>query len=102
SCSCFFCQAEYGIRDYKVTGVQTCALPICSVARTQLARTAGGAGARPCDEREVHTCQGKPGVPNGSGNTSTSKRARKSGDDRKRPEERRVGKGCGSRWVEDE
>src|SRR5256885_13182057 len=24
----FFCQAEDGIRDYKVTGVQTCALPI--------------------------------------------------------------------------
>src|SRR5256885_14050987 len=31
SCSCcfFFFQAEDGIRDYKVTGVQTCALPIC-------------------------------------------------------------------------
>src|SRR5256885_4116956 len=26
---CFFFQAEDGIRDYKVTGVQTCALPIC-------------------------------------------------------------------------
>src|SRR5256885_12244191 len=26
---CFFVQAEDGIRDYKVTGVQTCALPIC-------------------------------------------------------------------------
>src|SRR5256885_10048253 len=25
-----FFQAEDGIRDYKVTGVQTCALPICS------------------------------------------------------------------------
>src|SRR5256885_3334258 len=25
---CFFFQAEDGIRDYKVTGVQTCALPI--------------------------------------------------------------------------
>src|SRR5256885_1434647 len=29
SVSCFFCQAEDGIRYYKVTGVQTCALPIC-------------------------------------------------------------------------
>src|SRR5256885_1342734 len=29
----FFFQAEDGIRDYKVTGVQTCALPICP-ART--------------------------------------------------------------------
>src|SRR5256885_814773 len=29
SCHFFFFQAEDGIRDYKVTGVQTCALPIC-------------------------------------------------------------------------
>src|SRR5256885_2404493 len=28
----FFFQAEDGIRDYKVTGVQTCALPISGVA----------------------------------------------------------------------
>src|SRR6266446_329367 len=27
-CAVFFFQAEDGIRDYKVTGVQTCALPI--------------------------------------------------------------------------
>src|SRR5688500_19688054 len=30
---CFFFQAEDGIRDYKVTGVQTCALPICASTR---------------------------------------------------------------------
>src|SRR5256885_16757046 len=30
----FFFQAEDGIRDYKVTGVQTCALPIWCVLRT--------------------------------------------------------------------
>src|SRR5256885_10731258 len=29
----FFFQAEDGIRDYKVTGVQTCALPICAGLR---------------------------------------------------------------------
>src|SRR2546426_12204755 len=29
----FFFQAEDGIRDYKVTGVQTCALPICRAKR---------------------------------------------------------------------
>src|SRR2546426_2370665 len=29
---CFFFQAEDGIRDYKVTGVQTCALPISFMA----------------------------------------------------------------------
>src|SRR5205807_7886302 len=28
----FFFQAEDGIRDYKVTGVQTCALPISSIS----------------------------------------------------------------------
>src|SRR5256885_4955672 len=28
---CFFFQAEDGIRDYKVTGVQTCALPISDI-----------------------------------------------------------------------
>src|SRR2546426_7247779 len=32
----FFFQAEDGIRDYKVTGVQTCALPIC-IRRRDLA-----------------------------------------------------------------
>src|SRR5256885_3670354 len=31
----FFFQAEDGIRDYKVTGVQTCALPICARARRE-------------------------------------------------------------------
>src|SRR5256885_2169249 len=30
----FFFQAEDGIRDYKVTGVQTCALPICVLMGT--------------------------------------------------------------------
>ena len=32
----FFFQAEDGIRDYKVTGVQTCALPISSVVEVVL------------------------------------------------------------------
>src|SRR2546426_5602206 len=33
----FFFQAEDGIRDYKVTGVQTCALPISSAEATEAA-----------------------------------------------------------------
>src|SRR5690349_21903020 len=33
SCSPFFFQAEDGIRDLYVTGVQTCALPICAGGR---------------------------------------------------------------------
>src|SRR2546426_3520378 len=32
-CLFFFFQAEDGIRDYKVTGVQTCALPISRAGR---------------------------------------------------------------------
>src|SRR5256885_11501587 len=38
----FFFQAEDGIRDYKVTGVQTCALPIST------ARGPAGRSRRPC------------------------------------------------------
>ena len=34
-CVFFFFQAEDGIRDYKVTGVQTCALPICCAVAGQ-------------------------------------------------------------------
>src|SRR5256885_5355473 len=34
--SVFFFQAKDGIRDYKVTGVQTCALPICKKNRHTL------------------------------------------------------------------
>src|SRR2546430_9952473 len=33
SLSCFFFQAEDGIRDLTVTGVQTCALPILRLSR---------------------------------------------------------------------
>src|SRR5256885_12112290 len=32
----FFFQAEDGIRDYKVTGVQTCALPICQMVHHRI------------------------------------------------------------------
>src|SRR5256885_6243394 len=39
---CFFFQAEDGIRDYKVTGVQTCALPICFQSRARPAPTLSG------------------------------------------------------------
>src|SRR2546422_7870924 len=37
ACICFFFQAEDGIRDVAVTGVQTCALPI-SVAHNEMYR----------------------------------------------------------------
>src|SRR2546426_6761204 len=38
--SFFFFQAEDGIRDYKVTGVQTCALPILELLRARGLRRA--------------------------------------------------------------
>src|SRR2546430_9581843 len=38
---CFFFQAEDGIRDLTVTGVQTCALPIWRGSRQRLLRAAG-------------------------------------------------------------
>src|SRR5256885_7717729 len=61
----FFFQAEDGIRDYKVTGVQTCALPIWPVqfsdpdcAFDVRANVAGGgsvtwAGINLCDVKSV-------------------------------------------------
>src|SRR5256885_479084 len=40
----FFFQAEDGIRDYKVTGVQTCALPICESPLERAGKTDGYRG----------------------------------------------------------
>src|SRR6266496_3791379 len=66
----FFFQAEDGIRALYVTGVQTCALPICLGERAARHRLAG-------DDR------GEP-----------APRHRLAG----RSEERRVGEECSSRW----
>src|SRR5690606_41128680 len=41
---CFFFQAEDGIRDFHVTGVQTCALPICITATISESGTFRNAG----------------------------------------------------------
>src|SRR6266850_2449296 len=62
----FFFQAEDGIRDYKVTGVQTCALPIWSCRpRPRLPGTAAGAWRgrgkerwRGCDRRRSRLKRG--------------------------------------------
>src|SRR5207253_6720562 len=45
----FFCQAEDGIRDGHVTGVQTCALPIFKLK----SRSGGKSGLRRLLEREI-------------------------------------------------
>src|SRR2546427_2636039 len=66
----FFFQAEDGIRDLTVTGVQTCALPIST--------TPGSASAAPRSMPRILACA--------------------CGDRRIRSEERRVGKECRSRW----
>src|SRR5215470_19415374 len=58
----FFFQAEDGIRDATVTGVQTCALPISSapgaLART-VRRAAGGRGFPACRDRSEERRVGK-------------------------------------------
>src|SRR5437016_10808637 len=69
----FFFQAEDGIRDWSVTGVQTCALPIFPLSCV---------GSRPLRTRP-------PGQPAFRTECSSC---------RTRSEERRVGKECRSRW----
>src|SRR5256885_10814549 len=50
----FFFQAEDGIRDYKVTGVQTCALPISASCRDRARGSRGAArGARYSGARDA-------------------------------------------------
>src|SRR5256885_7266459 len=63
----FFFQAEDGIRDYKVTGVQTCALPICcatSPPNSPTSPTTAWAQAMTCWSRtwRPRASCGKPGT----------------------------------------
>src|SRR5699024_12051612 len=56
----FFCQAEDGIRDRNVTGVQTCALPICPSEHTHPVpclrgdQPIVGVGLGACSQRPRH------------------------------------------------
>src|SRR5256885_4681295 len=73
-CMFFFFQAEDGIRDYKVTGVQTCALPICRRRRRGRRRRAGrprrpAAGGR---AGAVAPRAARPGRPPGPGSVAAS------------------------------
>src|SRR3712207_7413924 len=85
-CSCvffFFFQAEDGIRDIGVTGVQTCALPICLLwflAPSSLV-------LRPLSPFQPASGHSLDYVPLGDDE-----------HDQDRSEERRVGKECRSRW----
>src|SRR2546426_6825988 len=91
-CMCFlvvfFFQAEDGIRDYKVTGIQTCALPI-----SRQAQPLDGLRTHVGGERRVR-------VPRLLAGTTLRTRLLQ-GTHRPavaRSEERRVGKECRSRW----
>src|SRR5256885_6627434 len=90
----FFFQAEDGIRDYKVTGVQTCALPISPAAQPWGApsrRTAPS--GRPTRARS----RARPRAPRPPARLEPSGPAPAGARD-VRSEERRVGKECRSRW----
>src|SRR5687768_18232157 len=90
----FFFQAEDGIRDVAVTGVQTCALPILNV----VAHPGGvpGAvllrGAEPLEGFADDTRLAGPGLLGRAFALSTAHSGVRS-------EERRVGKECRSRWA---
>src|SRR5262249_56871202 len=69
-CGCFFFfQAEDGIRDWSVTGVQTCALPIWRRSRW---RDRGRAAARPTSMPDRRGTSGS-GVRTGRGRRTTAR-----------------------------
>src|SRR5207248_7265861 len=101
-------QAEDGIRDRTVTGVQTCALPILWEERAAKAAhldASGGCLLQPFD----HGCssEGPVGREQAQQNTSQRNNPRQPPTNifalsfSPRSEERRVGKECRSRWGTD-
>src|SRR5438094_9681391 len=84
----FFFQAEDGIRDRTVTGVQTCALPICLLGITRCLALEVGDPARAGQALQVGI--GHRPVPDLLGAVAVLFR---------RSEERRVGKECRLRWL---
>src|SRR5690606_41006452 len=93
----FFFQAEDGIRDFHVTGVQTCALPIFerSDAHTEAPGNAPERIAAPHLIRFDDFLAGKRLA--GSGSFRRPGWQIRRGCTRQRSEERRVGKGCRAR-----
>src|SRR5256886_5898186 len=89
----FFFQAEDGIRDLTVTGVQTCALPISDFCDGAFRRRSCeyGIRLRAFSERIECTRAGECAV-------AVCYRDREEFRERIRSEERRVGKECRSRW----
>src|SRR2546430_7691055 len=89
----FFFQAEDGIRDLTVTGVQTCALPIC--VGPFVARHLRQRGEIGDDGRELHR-DGLRGRAAAAAHQLAYALRRRA--ELERSEERRVGKECRSRW----
>src|SRR5207248_4912045 len=101
----FFFQAEDGIRDRTVTGVQTCALPISGApARTRCtpyaarAYAPSGCGRRPCVTARGPAACRDPCLRSFSAQPLM---LRHGAADENRSEERRVGKEWRSRWAAD-
>src|SRR3712207_8794236 len=93
-CMCFFFQAEDGIRDIGVTGVQTCALPILqSYAGTYRDRAGVDVAITLESGRLFYQ---KTGGPKWSMTPYATDKL--FFDNTSRSEERRVGKECRSRW----
>src|SRR2546421_6943814 len=95
--SAFFFQAEDGIRDLIVTGVQTCALPICLTSVTGRPPSSFATWYIFATEwfRIANSADSTPRSGNKLCRSGGSTRAR---PPRLRSEERRVGKECRSRW----
>src|SRR5260370_16227600 len=95
--SCFFFfQAEDGIRDSSVTGVQTCALPIFITMVVVTIIVAVGATVRVVEKRKFRV-QLSRAEQQSALERERSRIAQDLHDDL-RSEERRVGKECRSRW----
>src|SRR5256885_3413633 len=90
----FFFQAEDGIRDYKVTGVQTCALPIYRRADEQ-----GRHGGRRVALRRPHVARRARGLDQARSRDALERPRAEPESSAMRSEERRVGEECRSRWV---
>ena len=97
-CFFFFFQAEDGIRDHCVTGVQTCALPICIVYLVKFRRVRmGGIGSVVVVVSVSHQNSGLWFVLSPASMVHQSTTGREVSPT-PRSEERRVGKECRSRW----
>src|SRR2546425_10378383 len=94
----FFFQAEDGIRDKLVTGVQTCALPIIQDGIRRMYRDGESIFYYLTVMNEPYAMPAMPGdVKDGILNGMYRFRASENKKS-KRSEERRVGKECRSRW----